>query len=365
MPEAASAVSFPTCDAVTVLWKSAPFLPALFDGLAACDYPRDRWRMHFVDNNPGDGSLVAVQELRKKYEGRLPEIIIHSPKTNTGFAGGNNLVFRQAIAEKRDFVYLHNHDAAFEPACLREAVAVAQSDARIGSVQSLIVLADQPDVLNSSGNAIHFLGYGYCAGYLDSRGSAPSAPVDIAFASGAGVLYPVPVLAKVGGLDETLWLYHEDLELGWRIALAGYRNVLAPRSVLRHKYEFSRSIQKWFWMERNRLAVVIKNYRLATLILLLPGFVAVEIATWLFALKGGWVKEKAKAAAWFFRQSTWAYLFRGRREIAALRVARDRDLLARFTADIDYQGVTTPFIAKVANPLMRIYRRVVLLMVCW
>ncbi len=355
----------PTCDVVTVLWKSAPFLPALFEGLAACDYPRDRWRMHFVDNNPGDGSLAAVQELRKKYEGTLPEIVIHAPKTNTGFAGGNNLVFRQAIAEGRDFVYLHNHDAAFEPACLREAVAIARSDGRIGSVQSLIVLADQPDVLNSSGNAIHFLGYGYCAGYLDPRGSAPGGPADIAFASGAGVLYPVPVLAKVGGLDETLWLYHEDLELGWRIALAGYRNVLAPRSVLRHKYEFSRSIQKWFWMERNRLAVVIKNYRLATLVLLLPGLVAVEVATWLFALKGGWVKEKARAAAWFFRPSTWAYLRRGRREISALRVVRDRDVIARFTADIDYQGVTTPFIAKVANPLMRIYRRAVLLLVRW
>jgi hypothetical protein len=46
--------------------------------------------------------------------------------------------------------------------------------------------------------------------------------------------------------------------------------LIAPASVCRHFYEFSRAQSKWYWMERNRWIVVLKNYRLATLLLLLP-----------------------------------------------------------------------------------------------
>ncbi len=357
--------TFPTVDVITVLWKSQAFLPALFEGLAATDYPRDAWRMHFVDNNPGDGSLDEVRRQMERFKERLPQITIHEPKNNTGFSGGNNLVIRQAIEEGRDYVYLHNHDAQFEPSALREAIEVAQAEANIGSVQSLMVLAQNPDEVNSSGNAIHYIGFGYAADYHVKRNQIPNTVKDIAYASGGAVLFSTKVLREVGLLDETLWLYHEDLDLGWRILLAGYRNVLAPKSVMRHRYEFSRSIAKWFWMERNRNAVILKNYRLPTIILLLPQMIAADLGLLAFAIKGGWWREKLRASAWFLKGSTWGYIFRGHQHISQHRKVGDREILKRFTPFVAYQEFENPFVKNVLNPLWSLSFRILRLLVIW
>ncbi len=355
----------PFVDVVTVLWNSARFLPALFAGAAATDYPRDRWRLHLVDNNPGDGSAAEARRLMAEHAGHLPEVLIHEPGMNTGFSGGNNLVMRQALEKGSDYVYLLNHDAAFESSALREAVAVAESDPCIGSVQSLLVLQQSPDEVNSRGNAIHYLGFGYCVGYHEPCASVPSRPVDIGYASGAGVLYPARVLREVGLLDETLWLYHEDLDLGWRIRLSGHRNVLAPASVVRHHYEFSRSIAKWYWMERNRAAVVLKNFRLATVLLLLPQLILIDIALFAFAVKGGWWREKLKAWKWFLKPSTWAYIARGRREIARSRKVSDACILSHMTPVVAYQDIESPFVRLVVNPAWRGLFALLRLVVLW
>jgi GT2 family glycosyltransferase len=355
----------PFVDVVVVLWKSVPFLEALFDGLETLDYPHDCLTVHFVDNSPGDGSLDEVKRQMAKREGRLPPIALHEPGRNTGFSGGNNFVMKRSIELGHAYSYLLNHDASFEPGCLREAVALAEADPSIGSVQSLLVLQQNPEEINSTGNAIQFFGFGYCAGYHLPRSAAPSEPMRIGYASGAGVLYPNQVLQEVGLLDETLFAYHEDLDLGWRILLSGRTNMLAPKSVLRHRYEFSRSIAKWFWMERNRGAVVLKNYALPTLIVLSPLLVAIDILLLAFAVSGGWWREKLRAMGWFFLPSTWRYIVRGRREIAKIRKVRDAEILASFTPVIAYQEFESPFVRTIANPLFRLSYALVRAVVRW
>lgn len=360
---------FPRVFIVTVLWKSAEFMPALFEGLATLDYPREQVEMHFVDNNPGDGSADAVQRLAAEYGDRIPIVSIHEPGWNSGFAGGNNFAMRLAIAQNVPYVFCLNHDAAFEPNALKEAVAVAEADPRAGSVQSLIVLAQNPDEVNSRGNAIHYLGMGYCLGYHEQRKdverpSSPSCP-QIAYASGAAVLYPTRVLKEVGLFDETLWLYHEDLDLGWRMLLAGYRNVLSPKSVVRHRYEFSRSMSKWYWMERNRIAVVLKNFRILTIILLLPQLLVMDLAIFAFALKGGWWREKLRASLWFLTPGAWSFILRGRAEIVRLRRISDREILSHFTPVVAYQEFEDPFVKTVVNPAWAILFTLVKLVVIW
>lgn len=355
----------PFVDVIVVLWHSAPFMEALFQGLETLDYPHDRVAVHFVDNSPGDGSLDEVKAQMTKRAGRLPTIELHEPGTNTGFSGGNNLVMRLSMERGHEYSYLLNHDASFEPGALTEIVALAQSDASIGSVQSLLVLQQNPDEINSTGNAIQFLGFGYCAGYHLKRTEAPTEPTQIGYASGAGVLFPNSVLKKVGLLDETLFAYHEDLDLGWRIMLAGYKNMLAPKSVIQHRYEFSRSIKKWFWMERNRNAVLLMNYSLATILLLLPQLVAIDLLLLAFAVTGGWWREKLRAMSWFLKPSTWTYMARGRKERQALRVISDAMVLKTFTPVIAYQEFESPFVRTVANPLFTLSYRITRAIVRW
>lgn len=351
----------PTVDVIVVAWNHARFVDALFDGLACMDYPREAVNVYIVDNASTDGMADAIRARMDRDED-MPNVFFLPQEKNLGFAGGNNVVMEHTQAE---YVYLLNPDAAFEPSTLRKAVEIAESHSNAASVQSLLVLAQDPSTINSIGNDIHFAGHGYCRGYLQPRSFASADAASIAYASGAGALYRVSALRHVGLFDETLFAYHEDLELGWRFLIAGYDNLLAVQSVLQHHYEFSRSISKWYLMERNRGIVVLTMYRWGTLLLLLPGLLAIELATWLFAIKGGWASQKAKAIGWFFFPSSWGYLLRKRKEIARLRKRSDRDILKHFVSGIEHQETNSGFMSRVANPLMKVYFGIVKALVRW
>jgi GT2 family glycosyltransferase len=363
MSDRAEAV--PQVAVVTVIYRCEKFMRGLLESVAAVDYPRERLQFHLVDNGAGDGTLAAVRREMDRLGSQLPEIVIHEPGSNVGFAIGNNIALRAAIDRGVDYCFLLNPDARFEPAALKEAVLLAESDPSIGSVQSLLVLGDRPDVVNTSGNHIHFLGFGYVGGYQTLRSQVASKPYDIAFSSGACVLLPARVLERVGLLDETLWLYHEDLDLGWRIRLAGFRNVIAPSSVCLHHYEFSRALSKWYWLERNRWIVVLKNYRLATLLLLLPAMVIADCGLLLMATKAGWLGAKVRSLLWFGRPSSWRYLWRGRRTIAKLRRVPDSELLRHFTAVIDFPDFRSPLVTRIVEPVWRAMLAVLRAIVRW
>jgi N-acetylglucosaminyl-diphospho-decaprenol L-rhamnosyltransferase len=355
----------PRIAVVTVLYRCEKYMAGFFASLAEVDYARDRLELHLVDNSTGDGTLAAARRELDRLGARLPAVIVHEPGANVGFAQGNNLALRAIIARGNDYAFLLNPDATCEPGALREAVRVARATADLGSVQSLLVLGDRPEVVNTSGNHIHFLGFGYVGGYLDARAGVPAETREIAFSSGACVLLPVTALERVGLFDETLWLYHEDLDLGWRLRLAGLRNVLAPASVCRHHYEFSRSQSKWYWMERNRWIVVLKNYRLATVLLLLPAMLITDLGLVLMSAKAGWLGSKLRSLAWFLRPSAWSYLWRGRRAIARLRRVSDRELLRRFTAVIDYPDFRSPAVTYGIEPVWKLLLAILRMLVRW
>jgi GT2 family glycosyltransferase len=355
----------PRVAVVTVLYRCEKFMHGLLTSVAQVDYPRERLEFHLVDNGAGDGTLAAAKKEIERLGASLPEVVIHQPGDNVGFAVGNNIALRAALERGVDYCFLLNPDATFEPGALREAVGVAASVQDIGSVQSLLVLGDEPEVVNTSGNHIHFLGFGYVGGYRRARAEVPSEPREIAFSSGACVLLPAKVLRQVGLLDETLWLYHEDLDLGWRIRLAGLRNVIAPASVCRHFYEFSRAQSKWYWMERNRWIVVLKNYRLATLLLLLPALLVADCGLLLISAKAGWFGGKVRSLLWFLRPSSWRYLWRGRRAIGLIRKVPDRELLRHFTAVIDFPDFRSPVITKVIEPVWKATLAVLRAIVRW
>jgi hypothetical protein len=301
-----------------------------------------------VDNASRDRSSARVRA-------EWPWARLIENRENLGFAGGNNVGMRLALEAGADYVYLLNQDTEADPAFLVEAVKVAEADERIGAVQSLLLLSPDKDRINSTGNAIHFLGFGYCLDYRRPASSFRHAGLrEIAYASGAGVLYRAAALAKAGLLDEQLFLYHEDLDLGWRIRLAGFQNVLAPHSVVYHKYEFSRSIAKYYYMERNRYVVLFKNLRAWSLLVLAPWLLLSEAALLVAAVRGGWWREKLKVYAYFLRPSAWRHIARGRAAVMLSREVSDREIVRLFVPAISYQEVAGPFTRYVANPCMTV-----------
>ncbi|OGL72382.1 hypothetical protein A3D72_00930 [Candidatus Uhrbacteria bacterium RIFCSPHIGHO2_02_FULL_57_19] len=362
----------PRVSIIIVSYNHARYLRACFASLEKIDYPRDCLQITLVDNKSADDTVRLAQtelldsSLQRTISG-LPARLIASP-TNTGFAGGNNMAMREAIEAGFDYVFLLNPDTEVEPTFLTEAVKMAESDSKIAAVQPLLLLHPDTDRINSIGNAIHFLGFGYCQGYRekwDPRRIPELDGRDIATASGAGVLFRCESLRKVGLFDETLFAYHEDLDLSWRLRLAGFRVVLAPKSVVYHKYEFSRSIKKYYWMERNRYLVHAKNLKIPTLLLIAPAMILMEIGLWLFAFRSGWWREKTRVAAWLWNPLNWPPILRARRQIQKTRVIPDRDIVKYFTAEISYQEISNPLLKYVGNPLMKLYWAIVRPLIRW
>jgi hypothetical protein len=98
---------------------------------------------------------------------------------------------------------------------------------------------------------------------------------------------------------------------------------------------------------------VLKNYRLATVLLLLPVLLIADLGLLFMSAKAGWFGAKLRSLVWFLRPSAWVYLGRGRRAIARLRRVPDRELLRHFTAVIDYPDFKSPIVTGLVEPVWK------------
>jgi GT2 family glycosyltransferase len=354
----------PKVAVIIINWNGMKYLPELFESLAKVNYPKESWQIFLVDNASSDKSVEWVRE-------NYPYTFIIQNPLNYGFAKGNNIGMQVALEQGYDYVYLLNQDTIVEPNFISEAVLVGESDKSIGAIQSFIHLWPEKHLLNSSGNRLHFLGFSYCGNYRKnakeiydelSEGGYKNF-VLIPTASGAGVMFRSSVLKEVGLFDEDLYLYHEDVDLSLRIRLAGYRIVCALKSVIYHKYEFSRSIQKYYWMERNRLIVWFKNLSYPTLVLLLPALIFSELGLFIISFWNGWWREKLRVYSYFRYKNNWLNIFKKHSQVQALRRVSDREIINFFTNKIEFQEVMSWFTKKIANPLCRVYFRIVILLI--
>jgi GT2 family glycosyltransferase len=307
-------------------------------------------RLFIVDNATSEESFSYLKT-------HAPEAEIIRNKRNDGFAKGNNDAIKRALRENYDYIILFNMDVVVDKNCVTELVHAAQTDKKIGAVQARLMLWPEKEKINSLGNVTHFLGFGYSHGYRQ-KFDGNNAITNIAYPSGAAVLFTAAALRKAGLFDEEFWMYNEDQDIGWRLWLSSYRCVMAPRAVVWHKYEFSKSIKKYYWMDRNRIIVILKNYHWLTLILIAPAFVVMELGLILFSLKTGWFGEKMRVWRYFLTPRTWTYLLEARRQTQRLRISPDREIVKLFSGRIWYQEIDDAKL-RIVNPVFDLYWRVI------
>lgn len=348
-----------------------PYIEKVTAALEKMTYPKDNVELVVVDNpHPEFGSAKRfLEEKVMPLSGNvLSHVTLIINEKNLGFAGGNNVGIKWAIENGFDYVFLLNNDAFPAPGFLEPLIGAMEADKKIGAGQSLLMLAAEPILVNSAGNVMHYLGFGYCWGYRQTPAELNLPPIkEIGYASGACLLMRVDVLKQYGGLDEDFFLYHEDLEYSYRLKSLGYKIVLARDSVVYHQYEFSRSVSKYFWMERNRYAVILMFYKLPTLILLLPTKLVVEIGLILMSIKGGWFKERLAVYRYWANLTNWPLWLKKRRIIQSRRAVSDRVLLKEVVSKILFQddSVKNPLLVYVGNPLMKGYWWVVKKIILW
>lgn len=345
-----------------LLYNSEKFLANFFQSLEAITYPKPSLVFFILDNDSSDNSYEQACHFKERVAARGFEAVVVKNETNEGFAGGHNHAMRYAAEHQFPYIYLLNSDTSQDPRFLEEAVAVAEADPQTALVQSLILLYPDKNKINTAGNALHYLGFGYAYGEKDSLNMLPHYEKFLetqGYASGAGVLIRTEALKTIGRFDPYLFLYHEDLDMSYRARLAGLRIKLAPRSVVYHEYDFHRSTQKFYYMERNRFYVLFSNYQLWTIALIFPALLFTEIGLFIFAVFQGWGWTKLRAYGHMLKPKTWHQILVRKEEISRLRKLSDREMADFLTPIIEFQDLRHPLLLYILNPLLTVYWKII------
>jgi GT2 family glycosyltransferase len=355
---------------VAIIWLcygNLKHLPAVAASWAALTYPRDLLTIYILPAQSPDGiAAVVARDILPQSGITLPKIvIINAP--NCGFSVNNNVGIAAALADGADFVYLQNGDLRLSPSTITEVVSLANTSPIIGSVQSLVCYWHDEGKVNTSGGAVHPAGYAFARDNCRQLSALTlTRGEEIVYSSGAAVLYSAVALKKVGLLEEGFFMYQEDVELGLRLRIAGYKNVLASSSLVYHDYIFSgRQVKKFAWMELYRWLVILAYYRLPTIILLSPFLLAVELGSWLLAARGAGLAGKWYSYCELAKPRTWKLWWYLRRRAQRLRTIPDKQYLRLFTGKIEAQEISSPLVDKIINPTVDAIWRALRFFIIW
>lgn len=233
-----------------VTWNSAAHLSHCLARLA--EQTHKDFEIIIVDNGSTDNSLSRIE---KKY----PMLTMHIKllKSNLGFAAANNI---GAYLARGKWLALLNADAFPDSDWLEHLVAAAAiyPGAFFTSRQ---IQADNPQYLDGEGDAYHISGLAWRRNYGLPQKEKKN--VEETFSScAAAALYPRQAFLDLGGFDQDYFSYFEDVDLGFRLRLNGYRCFYIPEAVVRHVGSAStgkRSGFSIYYGYRNLIWTFIKN----------------------------------------------------------------------------------------------------------
>jgi GT2 family glycosyltransferase len=297
-----------------------------------------------VDNGCSDDAVASLAP--------RDGLRVVSAGANLGFGGGCNLGAEYATGEVVAFV---NPDAVVSPTALA-ALAGVVAEPRVGMASARVRLLADPDLLNSCGGAMHFLGLGWAEGYLQPVTSATERR-SVMGASGAAMAMPVGLFRRLGGFTSRLFLYQEDLELSLRVRMVGLSVEFVPDADVWHDYDFARNPGKYYYLERNRLILVCCVYQSRTLVMIAPALLLIEVGMVLMAAAQGWLPQKVRGWRWLVRNRGW--VVEHRRHLQRVRSADDRSLAPLIAGRFDAGQVPMPPAVRPVDRCLGVYWRVV------
>lgn len=271
----------------------------LFDAITSVqkqNYPN--FDIFYLDNASTDNSVALVKK-------NFPQVKIIREK-NLGYAGTYAKHLPEIFSQNYAGAVLINTDVVVDENWLENLTKPTFQNENIATAQPKIYLWQEgkTDKINTFGNPVHFLGIGYCGNYEKKDLGQFDKKTDLLYASGCCLLIKKTAFEKIGNLDQDFFMYLEDQDFGARACLLGMKNQLCPNSKMWHKYQFQKNPKnkiKFFYLERNRLFFLQKNYPTKLLFLIFPVFLILEIGILLHSLKNGYFKEKILAYNAFLR----------------------------------------------------------------
>tara|TARA_Y100000817_G_scaffold4794_1_gene4130 strand:- start:1324 stop:2364 length:1041 start_codon:yes stop_codon:yes gene_type:complete len=239
-----------------------------------------------VDNISSDNS-------QKKCKEKFPDIKLIQNNENLGYCGGNNVGINEA---KGKFIVILNPDTIIEPNCIDELI-LAYNKFGNALYQPKILSLNEKDIIQSTGNMLHVFGFGFARDKGNKVTNKEESIEKIGYASGTCLFTSREVFDKIGLLDEFLFLYHDDLDLGWRAAQIGINSYYVPKSKIFHveSYSLKWSSKKFYWLERNRKYCLLTHYSKKTYEKMRFSLILVDLFVWVFYISKGFLGVKIKA----------------------------------------------------------------------
>lgn len=319
----------PTEPYITIIilnYNGMGFLEGCIESVLKSNY--SNFEAILVDNASTDGSLGWAESIVSK-DSRLR--IIKSAK-NLLFTGGNNLGIKHARGE---YIIILNNDTEVERSWLKE-IALVMQDESIGAAQpKILVYKSIPLRIDYAGGDLDRYGYakGRHRGQIER--SVQDRIEEIFYAGGTAMILRSRILKEVGLFDHKFGAHWEDVDLSWRIRLRGYRIVLIPRAKVYHKG--SKSMSKFmarhrvaWYVRKNRLAGLIKNYSALNLFKVLP---VLTLIYFVLLIKELFLDRNIKLATSSILAVAWnikelPYLLKERRFVQnRIRLVQDNDIV--------------------------------------
>jgi GT2 family glycosyltransferase len=232
-----------------------------------------------IDNASSDGSPEELRRLANEH----PRLRIRLEDQNLGYAWAVN----EVLAECRTpYLGVLNMDLVFEPGWLEPLVRFLEERPEVAAVNPLVLLSGTERV-NTCGHDVHLTGLGFTRAFGEPSSRMGPEPVEVSGISGAAFVVRADVLRRLGGIDSTGFLYHEDTNLSWLLRLAGHTLYCVPQARVQHDYALSMSPSKLFLLERNRWTMLLSYLSPAGALLIAPVLLFSEALVWGFCLLKG------------------------------------------------------------------------------
>lgn len=237
-----------------------------------------------VDNASSDGSVAYMKT-------EYPDIEVIALDQNYGFSKAVNVGIEHSTTP---YVILLNNDTTVDPHYVEEMVKAIEKSPRIFSVSSKMLQMYHPELIDSAGDLYTLMGWGVCRG--TGRPVSNYTESDEIFTACAGAaIYRRSAFEKIGYFDENHFAYLEDIDVGYRAKIYGYKNMYCPTALVYHVGSgTSGSKYNSFKVKlsaRNSVYLNYKNMPLLQLILnFLPLFLG-YVVKYLFFLKKGWGQD--------------------------------------------------------------------------
>lgn len=267
---------------------------------------------------------------------------------NLGFARAGNQAARLAAGR---WLVLLNPDAYAEPGWLAALAAAAERHPQVKVFTSRQMMAERPGVLDGLGDVMSIWGIPYRGGYL-SRDDGQAFEGEVFSPCGAAMMIDRALFLAMGGFYEPYFCYSEDVDLGYRLQLAGEPTLLVPDAVIHHLGSASSGGPKSefavFHGTRNRFWGVYKN----TPAILLPLVIPLHLAAVLYiaSRRPNWPRAGLVWRAFIASLQGLPAILKDRRAVQASRKAPVADVARAMTwnpKDLNYRR---PVIRPLRSP---------------